>query len=40
MADIVEFVVTGRIQNIVNLRRNVVGAHLVPTEMPKESRYL
>jgi hypothetical protein len=30
VADVVEFVVTGRIQDIVNLRRKVVRAHLVP----------
>jgi hypothetical protein len=38
VADIVEFVVTGRSQDVVNLRRNVIGAHLVPTTKPKQSR--
>ena len=38
VADVVEFAVTSRIQDIVNLRRNIAGAHLVPAAKTNQRR--
>ena len=38
VADVVEFAVTGRIQDIVNLRRNIAGSHLVPAAKTNQRR--